>query len=102
MEAVVDIRPSCDTRARAGCRQRHAQVKRGKGPLALPQLHCFATGVEQCVSTHPLALVRHDAQLSVIHLGLLSLPPQQPTQERFRMDRNKNLQENQLLKSAYP
>jgi len=39
--------------------------------------------------------------LSVVHLGLLSLSLQQHTQEEFRMDRNKNPQQNQLFKSTY-
>src|SRR5207244_6760468 len=42
---------------------------------------------------HPLELVSDHAQLSVIHRGLLSLSLQQHTQEEFRMDRNKNLQQ---------
>jgi hypothetical protein len=37
----------------------------------------------------------------VIHRGLLSLHRQQHTQEEFRMDLQKNLQQNQTLKSTY-
>src|SRR5207302_8206989 len=40
-------------------------------------------------------------KLSVVHLRLLSLSLQQHTQEEFRMDRNKNPQQNQILKSTY-
>jgi hypothetical protein len=39
-----------------------------------------------------LELVRDHAKLSVIHLGLLSLHPQQHIQEEFWMDHNKNPQ----------
>jgi hypothetical protein len=48
-----------------------------------------------------LELVRDHAKLSVVHLGLLSLHPEQHTQEEFRMDHNKKPQQNQLLKSTY-
>jgi hypothetical protein len=39
--------------------------------------------------------------LSVIHPGLLSLYLKQHAQEEFLMDRNKNQQRNQILKSTY-
>jgi hypothetical protein len=39
--------------------------------------------------------------LSVIHRGLLSLFLKQHAQEEFRMDRKKNPQQNQVLKSTY-
>jgi len=39
--------------------------------------------------------------LSVIHRGLLSLYLKQHAQEEFLMDRNKNQQRNQILKSTY-
>src|SRR5207245_6747627 len=83
-----------------GC-QSQAQAKRRDDALAATKLHLCATGVEQGFGKHPLELVSHHAQLSVVHLRLLSLSLQQHTQEEFRMDRNKNPQQNQILKSTY-
>ena len=91
-EAAVEIRARLDTLAGTGRRQRQAQAKRGDDALASTKRHGFATGVEQRFGKDPLKLVRDHAQLSVIHLGLLSLFPKQHAQEEFRMDRNKNPQ----------
>ncbi len=90
MEAAVKIREGVDALARAGRRQRQAQAQRRDGPLTPTKLHLFAAGVEQRFRKHPLELVRDHAKLSVIHRGLLSLHPQQHTQEEFQMDHNKN------------
>src|SRR5437867_5613960 len=85
----------------AGRRQRQAQAKRCDDPLAPTKPRLFATGVEQRFRKHPLELVRDHAKLSRIHLRLLSLSFKQHAQEEFRMDRNKNPQQNQILKSTY-
>ncbi len=92
LEATVAIRQGIDAMARAGRCQRSAQAKRGDGPLAPTKLRRFAAGVEQRFRKHPLELVRDHAKVSVLHLGRLSLHPQQHTQEEFRMDHNKNPQ----------
>ena len=92
IEAAVEIRQGFDAMARAGRRQRQAQPKWRDGPLAPTKLYLFAAGVQQRFREHPLELVRDHAKLSVIHLGLLSLHPQQHTQEEFRMDHNKKPQ----------
>jgi len=84
--------------AGTGGGQREAQAKRRDEALSATKLRLCATGVEQGFGKHPWALVSNQAQLAVIHLGLLSLSLQQHTQEEFRMDRNKNPQQNQLLK----
>src|SRR2546428_11271116 len=81
----------------AGRRQRQAQAKRCDDPLAPTKPRLFATGVEQRFRKHPLELVRDHAKLSRIHLRLLSLSFKQHAQEEFRMDRNKNPQQNQIL-----
>src|SRR3989442_7806222 len=85
----------------AGRSQRQAQAKRCDDPLAPTNPRLFATGVEQRFRKHPLELIRDHAQLSRIHLRLLSLSFKQHAQEEFRMDRNKNPQQNQILKSTY-
>src|SRR2546426_4505177 len=85
----------------AGRRQRQAQAKRCDDPLAPTKPRLFATGVEQRFRKHPLELVRDHAKLSRIHLRLLSLSFKQHAQEEFWMDRNKNPQQNQILKSTY-
>jgi hypothetical protein len=89
MEATVEIRQGINAMARAGGRQRSAQTKWGDGPLAPTKLRLCAASVEQRFRKHPLELVHDHAQVSVIHLRLLSLQPQQHTQEEFRMDHNK-------------
>src|SRR2546428_9631793 len=63
----------------------------------------FQSGISPKVDMNPSeeSVISNHAKLSVIHLGLLSLSLQQHTQEEFRMDRNKNQQQNQILKSSY-
>src|SRR6266852_6823756 len=101
MEAAVEIGDGLDTLAGTGRRQRQAQAKGRDDALASAKFHLFATGVEQRFGKHPLELVSDHAQLSVIHRGLLSLYLKQHAQEEFLMDRNKNQQRNQILKSTY-
>ena len=97
----MEIGQRLDGLAGTGGRQRQAQAKRRDDALAATKLRLCATGVEQGFGKHPLELVSNHAKLSVVHLGLLSLSLQQHTQEEFRMDRNKNPQQNQILKSTY-
>jgi hypothetical protein len=97
----VEIGDRLHTLAGTSRRQRQAQTKGGDDALASTKLHGFATAVEQGFGKDPLELVSDHAKLSVIHRGLLSLSLQQHTQEEFRMDRNKNPQQNQTLKSTY-
>jgi hypothetical protein len=92
MEAAVEIRARLDPLARPGRRQRQAQATRGDDALASTTLHVCATGVEQRFGKDPLALVRDHAQLSVIHLGLLSLVNIRLTRCPFR--KNSILQKN--------
>src|SRR5947207_1302709 len=84
-----------------GGHQSQPQTKRCYEALTPAKLRLCPTGVQQGLRKHPLELVSNHAKLSVIHLGLLSLSLQQHTQEEFRMDRKKNLQQNQILKSSY-
>jgi len=92
LEATVEIRDRLDPLTGTGRRQRQAQAKRGDDALASTKLHVFATGVEQRCSKDPLERIHDHAQLSVIHLGLLSLSFKQHAQEECLMDRNKNPQ----------
>jgi hypothetical protein len=92
IEATVEIRDRLDPLAGTGRRQRQAQAKGRNDPLASTKLHVLATGVEQGFGKDPLELVSDHGKLSVIHRRLLSLFPQQHTQEEFRMDRRKNPQ----------
>jgi hypothetical protein len=85
----VEICEGCDALARTGRRQCQTSSKRRDAPLAPTKLHVFTTGVEQRFGQHPLELVSDHAQLSMIHLGLLSWYQKQHTQWEFRMDRNK-------------
>ena len=101
METAVEIGNGLHTLAGTGRRQRQAQAKRRDDALASTKLHVCATGVEQGFGKHPLELVCDHAKLSVIHRGLLSLFLKQHAQEEFRMDHNKNPQQNQILKSTY-
>src|SRR5262249_34037744 len=101
IEATVEIGDGHDPLAGTDRRQRQAQTKGRDEALTATKLHVFATGIEQRFGKHPLELVSDHAKLSVIHRGLLSLSLQQHTQEEFRMDRNKNPQQNQTLKSTY-
>jgi hypothetical protein len=101
IEATVEIGDGLDAMAGRGRRQRQAQAKWRDDALASAKFHLFATGVEQCFGKHPLELVSDHAKLSVIHRGLLSLYLKQHAQEEFLMDRNKNQQRNQILKSTY-
>src|SRR6266705_5280955 len=101
IKAPVEICQGFDAMAGTSRRQCQAQTKRRDDPHAPIKLHVFAAGVEQHFGKHPLELVSNHAKLSVIHLGLLSLSLQQHAQEEFRMDHNKNPQQNQILKSTY-
>jgi len=101
LEAAVDIGNRLDPLAGTGCCQCQAQAKRRDDALASTKRHVFATGIEQWFGKHPLARVSDHAQVSVIHLGLLSLSFKQHGQEEFRMDRHRNPQQNQILKSTY-
>jgi hypothetical protein len=100
MEAAGEIREGCDAMARPGRRQGEAQAQRRHSPLAPTKLRVFAAGVQQLFGKHPLELVSDHAQLSGIRLGLLSLSYKQYTQEEFRMEHNKNPQQNPSLKST--
>ena len=101
LEAAVEIGARLDGLAGTGGRQRQAQAQRRDEAQAATKLRLGATGLEQRCGKHPWERVRDHAQLSVIHLRLLSLQLKPHTQWEFRMDCNKNLQQNQMLKSTY-
>src|SRR5215831_17670655 len=79
IEAAVQIGQRLDALAGTRCGQSQPQAKWGNDPLSSTKLRVFAAGVEQRFRKHPLELGRDHAKLSVIHLGLLSLHPQQHT-----------------------
>jgi hypothetical protein len=101
IEATMEIGDGRDTLAGTGRRQRQAQAKGRDEALTATKLHVFATGVKQRFRKDPLELVHDHAKLSVIHRELLSLFLKQHAQQEFRMDRKKNPQQNQVLKSTY-